>query len=80
MSPVKYELGFYTPEDEYAIRKVQENHVGLKLNGTYQLLTNADDANLLENDINTINETETLIDANKKVGLEVNEEISKYTF
>jgi hypothetical protein len=33
---------------EYAIRKIQENKVDLKLNGTLQLLAYADDVNLLE--------------------------------
>jgi retron-type reverse transcriptase len=42
---------------EYAIRKIQENHVGLKLNGTYQLLAYADDVNILRNDIDTVNKT-----------------------
>jgi hypothetical protein len=36
---------------EYAIKKVQENHMGLKLNGTYQLLSYTDDENLLGDNI-----------------------------
>jgi hypothetical protein len=32
---------------EYAIRKVQETHVGQKLNGTDQLQAYTDDVNLL---------------------------------
>jgi hypothetical protein len=64
---------------EYAIRKVQENQVELKLNGTHQLLVYADDVNLLEDDIDTIEKnTETLIDASKEVGLEMNVEKPKY--
>jgi hypothetical protein len=52
---------------EYVIRKVQENQVGLKLNGTHQLLAYADDVNLLVDNIDTINKnTETLIDASKE--------------
>jgi hypothetical protein len=39
---------------EYAIRKVQESQVGLKLNGTHQLTIYADDVNLLEDNIDTI--------------------------
>jgi hypothetical protein len=37
---------------EYAIRKVQENQVAMKLNGTHQLLVYADDINLLGDNIN----------------------------
>jgi hypothetical protein len=64
---------------EYAIRKVQENQVGLKLNGTHQLLAYADDVNLLGDNIDAIDKnTETLIDASKEVGLEINIEKTKY--
>jgi hypothetical protein len=38
---------------EYTIRKVQRNQVGLKLNGTHQLLAYADDVNLLGDNIDT---------------------------
>jgi sorting nexin-29 len=63
---------------EYDIRKVQGNQAGLKLNGTHQLLAYADDVNLLGDNIDTINKyTETLIDASKEAGLEVNLEKSK---
>jgi hypothetical protein len=49
------------------------------LNGTHQLLAYVDDVNLLGDNIDTINKnTATLIDASKKVGLEVNVEKTKY--
>jgi hypothetical protein len=57
---------------EYAIRKVQENQVGL-------LLVCADNMNLQGDNTDTIKRnTETLTDASKEVGLEVNTEKTKY--
>jgi hypothetical protein len=64
---------------KYAIRKVWENQVGLKLNGTHQLSAYSDDMNLLGDNIETIKRNiGTVIDASKEVGLEVNVEKTKY--
>jgi hypothetical protein len=64
---------------EYAISKLQENQVGLEMNGTQQLLVYADNINLLEHSINTIKvNRETLLGASKDVGLEINTEKTKY--
>jgi hypothetical protein len=58
---------------------VKENQIGLKLNGTHQLLPYADDVNLLGHNLDTIvRNTETLIDASKDIGLEINVEKTKY--
>jgi hypothetical protein len=57
---------------ECAIRMVHENQVGLKVNGTHQLLVDAD-VNLLGDNIHvdtTKKSTQTLIDASKEVGLQ----------
>jgi hypothetical protein len=64
---------------EYSIRKVQENQLGLKLNGTHQQLAYTDNVNLLGDNIDTVKKnTETLIDASKEVGVEINVEKTKY--
>jgi hypothetical protein len=39
---------------------VQEKQVGLKFNGTHQLLAYADDVNLLEDNIDTMKKTQKL--------------------
>jgi len=54
--------------------------VGLKLNGTHQLLVYADDVNTLRRSVQTINENaDTLVVASKEIGLEVDADKTKYT-
>jgi len=54
---------------EYAIRRVQVNKEGLKLNGTYQLLVYA--VNILGGSVHTIKKNaEALVVADKKIRLE----------
>ena len=63
----------------YAIRRVQVNQDGLKLNGTHQLLVYADDVNILGGSVRAIKEKEeALIVASKEIGLEVNADKTKY--
>ena len=57
----------------YAIRRVQVNEVGLKLNSTHQFLAYADDVNILGGSIHTLKENaENLVAATREIGLEVN--------
>jgi hypothetical protein len=66
---------------EYAIRTVQANQEGLKLNGTHQLLVYADNVNILGGSIlvHAIKKTtEALVVTSKEIGLEVNAEKTKY--
>jgi hypothetical protein len=63
---------------EYAIRRVQANQEGLKLNGTRQLLVYGDNVNIWGGSIHSIKKNvEDLVIACKEIGLEVNAEKTK---
>ena len=58
---------------EYAIRRVQVNQDGLKLNGTHQLLAYSDDVNILGGSVHTVKKNaQALVAVTKEIGLEVN--------
>jgi len=50
---------------------VHVNHDGLKLNGTYQLLVYADDANTLGRNVHVVKKNHLVV-ASTEIGLEVN--------
>ena len=58
---------------EFAIRRVQINQDGVKLNGKHQLWLYADDVNILGGSVHTIKKnTEAVLVACTEIGLEVN--------
>jgi len=64
---------------EYAIRRVQVNQGGLKLNGTHQMLAYAVDVNILGGSINNLKENaEALVAVTRRIGLEINADKSMY--
>ena len=64
---------------DYAIRRVQVNQDGLKLNGTHQLLAYADDVNIMGGSIHTVKENaEALVAATREIGLDVDADKTKY--
>ena len=64
---------------DYAIRRVQVNQDGLKLNVTHQLLVYTDDVNILGGSVHTVKKNrEALLVGSKEIGLEVNADKTKY--
>src|SRR5215469_12464848 len=64
---------------EYAVRRVQVNQDGLKLNGTHQVMAYADDVNILGGSVDTVKKNAgALVAATKEIGLEVNAHKTKY--
>ena len=65
LSPLLFNFAF-----EYAIRRVQVNQHGLKLNGTYQVLVYADYVNILGGRVHTIKKNaEALVVVSREINL-----------
>ena len=64
---------------EYAVRRVQLNQDGLKLNCTHQLLAYADHVNILGGSMHTLKENaEALVTATREITLELSADKTKY--
>ena len=74
ISPLLFNCG-----SDYAIRRVQVNRDGLQLNGTRQLMVDADDFNILGRSIHTVKENgEALVVVSMETGQEVKADICMY--
>jgi len=59
------------------MKKFQHNQKEMEFNGTHQLLVYAIVDNILAGSISTTKNTETMLNASREVGLEVNTEKTK---
>ena len=64
---------------EYAIRRVQVNQKGVKLNGTHQMIVYADDVNILGGSVQIIKKnTEAVVIASNEVDPKLNADNTKH--
>ena len=63
---------------DYSIKTVQASKEGLKLNGTHQPPVYADDVNILDRSVHTVQKNRSLVLASKEIGLAVNADKNKY--
>jgi hypothetical protein len=63
---------------EYALKRVQINQNGFKLNSSHQILVYANYVNILGGSVRTIKKAEVWVVASKEIGLEVNAHKTEY--